>query len=275
MSSRYQSIREGLLREAERGEMFHAYLFEGPPGSRKKELVLELAQVLLQRENPQVCSDFFLLEKNEMKMENLRKMIADSFVEPFSKKKIYLIEEAEQMSVAMQNALLKTLEEPPSYLIFFLLCANPESLLPTLRSRCLHYYLPAEGRETFEELLPEDEKRMADFFSAISRKEALQIMRAIDELKTAKERSEDLLQVMLRNCSALIRAKESGKEVFFAGGFSGELAENCKRMLTGFELLQIIDIIEGARKKIGSRCAPGVVFEVLLFDILEVLGCQK
>lgn len=62
----------------------------------------------------------------------------DVVIKPYSSKwKIYIINEAEKMTVQAQNALLKTLEEPPTYAVILLLTSNPEALLPTIQSRCV------------------------------------------------------------------------------------------------------------------------------------------
>jgi DNA polymerase-3 subunit delta' len=57
----------------------------------------------------------------------------------YSERKVYIIEEADLMSVSAQNALLKTLEEPPSYAAAIMTAANPRALLETVRSRCVMY----------------------------------------------------------------------------------------------------------------------------------------
>lgn len=62
----------------------------------------------------------------------------DIVIKPYSSKwKIYLINEAEKMTVQAQNALLKTLEEPPAYAVILLLTSNIDVLLPTILSRCV------------------------------------------------------------------------------------------------------------------------------------------
>ena len=54
-----------------------------------------------------------------------------------SRYKIYIINDAQKMTLQAQNALLKTIEEPPAYAIILLLADNPDSLLPTISSRCV------------------------------------------------------------------------------------------------------------------------------------------
>ena len=59
-------------------------------------------------------------------------------IKPYSSKyKIYIIADADLMTVQAQNALLKTLDEPPQYAVIMLLTENAEVLLPTIRSRCV------------------------------------------------------------------------------------------------------------------------------------------
>jgi DNA polymerase-3 subunit delta' len=60
---------------------------------------------------------------------------------------VYVIHEAEKLNAAGQNAMLKTLEEPPAYCVIILLCSKTESLLPTIYSRCQSIYFGPIGRE--------------------------------------------------------------------------------------------------------------------------------
>ena len=72
-------------------------------------------------------------------MEEIRTQInGDILIKPYSSPyKIYIVEDAEKMTIQAQNALLKTIEEPPVYAVLLLLTANAGMLLPTIRSRCV------------------------------------------------------------------------------------------------------------------------------------------
>jgi DNA polymerase-3 subunit delta' len=62
----------------------------------------------------------------------------DIVIKPYSSKfKIYIIDEAEKMNIQAQNALLKTIEEPPAYAVILLLTTNADGFLPTILSRCI------------------------------------------------------------------------------------------------------------------------------------------
>lgn len=76
---------------------------------------------------------------NSIGVDDIRDQINnDVAIKPYSSPyKIYIMNEAEKMTVQAQNALLKTLEEPPEYAVIFLLTTNVNSLLPTILSRCV------------------------------------------------------------------------------------------------------------------------------------------
>ncbi len=78
-----------------------------------------------------------------------RQVVGDVDIKPYTGPyKIYIVPEADKMNVQAQNALLKTLEEPPAYAVIFLLADNAESLLPTILSRCVLLSLrPVPDRE--------------------------------------------------------------------------------------------------------------------------------
>ena len=76
--------------------------------------------------------------RRELLVEQIRQMAADAYVLPNeAARKVYIVEDADKMNPAAQNAALKTLEEPPAGVIFLLCAENPGLLLPTVRSRCV------------------------------------------------------------------------------------------------------------------------------------------
>ena len=72
-------------------------------------------------------------------VEDIRSQLAgDIQIRPYNGNyKIYIIPDAEKMTVQAQNAILKTIEEPPEYAVIILLTANEQALLETIRSRCV------------------------------------------------------------------------------------------------------------------------------------------
>lgn len=124
--------------------------------------------------------DFLRLqpEKNAIKIEAVRTLIQRLSLKPFEKDRIVVwIEDADALTEGAANALLKTLEEPPGTVTFFLITTKPDRILPTIRSRCqrVNFQLADEtlkGRleEIFdgwrEELTPLLRTGMASFATA-------------------------------------------------------------------------------------------------------------
>lgn len=91
-------------------------------------------------------------QKANITVDQIRAISADAVVLPNeAARKVYLIDEAETMNPAAQNAALKLLEEPPADAVFLLCTVNPMLLLPTVRSRCVSVHASGESAETEDE----------------------------------------------------------------------------------------------------------------------------
>lgn len=155
-----EQLKANLSAAVDRRRAAHFYLLSGPEGSGKKTLARLLAAALLCRSDGQKpcghCSqcrkalawqhpDLITVddpEKKTVPVELVRRAREDLFVRPNEgARKIYYVPRAQDLNPAGQNALLKVLEEPPSYGVFLLLTDNPDRLLPTVRSRCVELKL--------------------------------------------------------------------------------------------------------------------------------------
>ncbi len=140
-------------------QVSHAYILNGEKGSGKR-LLADFFAMDLQYEDREPDGEacgrchscrqamsgnqpdiiFIRHEKpNTISVEEIRTQLNnDIVIRPYSSKyKIYIVPHADKMSVQAQNALLKTIEEPPEYAVIILLTENAEILLPTIRSRCV------------------------------------------------------------------------------------------------------------------------------------------
>ena len=82
-------------------------------------------------------------QKASISVEAIRELKKDVYLRPFfSKRKIYILENAEKMTVEAQNAMLKIFEEPPSYVTIILICNGLSKILSTIKSRAVTYKFP-------------------------------------------------------------------------------------------------------------------------------------
>lgn len=150
-------IKEHLKKSLQTGKISHAYIFYGEKGCGKKTMASIYARALqceMHGEEPcNTCTsckqalnlnqpDIIYVQHEKPKLisvDEIRSQVNhDVGIKPYSsQRKIYIIDEAEKMNDEAQNALLKTLEEPPAYATILLLTSNLEALLQTIRSRCV------------------------------------------------------------------------------------------------------------------------------------------
>lgn len=139
------------------GKVSHAYILSGEKGCGKKLLADVFAETLqCEKGGTEPCGSchscvqaqsgnhpdiiHLMHEKpNSISVDDVRTQIVnDVLIKPYSGKyKIYIVPDAEKMTAAAQNALLKTIEEPPAYAVILLLANNASALLPTILSRCV------------------------------------------------------------------------------------------------------------------------------------------
>lgn len=153
----------------------HAYLFEGARGTGKKELAKWIAQTIFceQPESGQPCGvcrncrrmmegnlpDLIEIEPDgqSIKVNQIRELkteFSKSAVE--GSKKVYIIDQAEKMTVSAANSLLTFLEDPSQDTYLFLLTTVKENILPTIRSRCQIIHFHSLKREMMEKVLREE-----------------------------------------------------------------------------------------------------------------------
>lgn len=178
-----KALCETLAASVAGGRLSHAYLFYGEKGVGKRTLAAHFAQMILcTGPQPRPCGDcpscrkfltgnhpdFYRYEgksgANSIHIETVRELRADVYIRPNDGEyKVYLVPDAEDMTISAANALLKVLEEPPSYAVFLLTASHPDRVPLTVRSRCVRLEVyPLTYQETAEalrELLPEGEEQ--------------------------------------------------------------------------------------------------------------------
>ena len=180
-------LKQNLRSSLEKKHISHFYLISGLEGSGKHTLAKLLAEAILCEGSVKPCGscvhcrkmrsgnhpDFITVEDPEHKnvaVKIVRQIRDDMFVRPNeAEHKIYLF--PQELGLEGQNALLKILEEPPSYGVFLLLTDNPDKLLPTVRSRCTELKMQALDGKTIRNQLRLDfpDAEDADIRAAVFR----------------------------------------------------------------------------------------------------------
>jgi DNA polymerase III subunit gamma/tau len=159
------------LRSAVRDDrVSHAYLFSGPRGTGKTSSARILAKALnceapVDGEPCGICTSCIeitqgsSLNVHELDaasnngVDAMRDLVAHAGLGTPGRWKVYIVDEVHMLSTAAANALLKTLEEPPSHVVFVLATTDPQKVPPTIRSRTQHLEFRLLGAETLHDLL--------------------------------------------------------------------------------------------------------------------------
>lgn len=300
----------------------HAYILEGEEGMGKNMLASAFAQALQCREaGTEPCMScvsckqaatgnhpdiiYVTHEKAGIGVEDIReKLCGDILIKPYSSPyKIYIVDEAEKMTIAAQNALLKTIEEPPAYGIILLLTTNSEMFLPTIISRCVTLKLkPLQDKQVKTYLMekmqiPDYQAEICTAFArgnlgkacslALSedfsqiRNHALYLVKHVKEMDVyeiidnVKSVSEfkvriqdylDLLMVWYRDV-LLFKATRQADAMIFSDEIGEISVDASKRSYEGLEV--ILKALEKAKLRLNANVNFDLTMELLFLTIKE------
>ncbi len=319
-----EAVKEHLQKSLQSAKISHAYIFYGEKGSGKKSLAELFARTLqCGQGKTEPCNqcisckqalhynhpDIIYVQHEKpaiISVDEIRKQVNNSIgIKPYSSDhKVYIIDEAEKMNVQAQNALLKTLEEPPSYAVIILLTSNLEALLQTIRSRCVTLTMKPISDVQIQRYLMKEEK-LPDYKAGICaafargnvgrakelatstefeelKDETLQLLQQLPDkslsevaafAKTKADKNAnteaflELLQMWYRDV-LLYKATGNAKQLIF-----GEELSHIKKMalkITYEGLNRMLDSIEQARNRLASNVNAELTLEWLLLVAQEI-----
>ncbi|MCI9365565.1 MAG: DNA polymerase III subunit [Clostridia bacterium] len=202
-----EQIQELLKSTIKSKKIVNGYIFSGTGKTRNFEYAKEFAKMILciseQKDNYcnkcKSClmfiddnhSDYYQINKDiteSIKIDEIRGMQEKVFEKPIiSNKKVYIINNAEQMTVESQNCLLKTLEEPPEFVSIILVTNNENNILTTIKSRCAKIAFTEETENEFTEEEKEAYENLEKIFGDISEYTSIDLLNKIDILYKEKE----------------------------------------------------------------------------------------
>lgn len=315
-----QHLREAIIS----GKVSHAYIFSGEDGAGKNLLANAFAVSLQCEERTdrgdacgkcrsciQASSDNHpdiirvTHEKASIGVDDIRIQINNDIqVKPYSSPyKIYIIDEAEKLTEAAQNALLKTIEEPPVYAVLILLANNLNALLTTILSRCITLKLKAVDKELIKQFLM-SEYKVPDYQAELSavfaqgnvgkavkyassdefielKEEVLHLLKYLDDmeiyeiidgLKRISEKKDkindylDLMMVWYRDI-LMYKVTNDLNLLTYKNEYLDISRQASKRSYEGIE--KIIAAIEKAKIRLNANVNFDVAIELMLFTIKE------
>ncbi|MFR9069740.1 MAG: ATP-binding protein [Paraclostridium sp.] len=295
-----------LSNSIKKDKINHAYLFEGIDGVGKSTFAKEFAKYLLKTEHIENSPDYINIEPQgaSIKIAQIRNLQTDVIIKPHGDYKIYVINNAEKMTIESQNALLKTLEEPPIYVIIILVTNNKNSLLDTIKSRCdIVKFLPiplVELKRYLEDRgIDEKKASMLSTFSRGSISKALELSESSDfmimrediqnniqtmleknvvevlELPNKYDKYKDniieVLDITINYFRDIMMLKENIDKDMIINIDKITYLQNMSKKINYSQVSKIIDIIEETKKKLRSNCNFNLSVQVMALNIYEVI----
>ena len=242
-------------------KVLHSYMFVGSKYTDKKKIANKFAKhILCNSKEDKACErcksciemnsgnhpDFNILElqnsENSIKIEQIRKIQEDIIKKPIiSEKKIYIINNAEKMTIGAQNCLLKTLEEPSQYVTIILLVEDENLILNTIKSRCTKILFL---EETINDLTEEEKEiytQLEKIFANINSYEILDVLNKLDVLYKNEKRIFEILDYI--------------NIILY------------KKVQTDYKNIKYIEYVEETKKRLKSNANFNMSIDNLIFNI--------
>lgn len=318
-----EMIKEHMQGAIASGKASHAYIINGEKSSGKEFIAHIFAMALqCESEGDKPCNECHSCKQamgrnhpdiirvthekpNTIGVDDIRNQVNnDIVIKPYKgPKKIYIINEAEKMNVAAQNALLKTLEEPPEYGVILLLTTNVEAMLQTIVSRCIVLTMKPVADDIVQKHLMK-EYHIPDYKAAVCaafargnigkarqlassedfdniKDEAVTLLKYINDMeiheitKAIKRMGEykleindylDILSIWYRD-ALLFKATNDVNHLIFKEEIQYIKKTASKSTYEGIEI--IIQALENAKRRLSANVNFDLTMELLLLTIKE------
>lgn len=304
----HNKIRESFDKLIEKCALSHAHLIIGEDGIGKSKIAQIFALSILDKGQEKEYADIVNYRVNEKSIgiDEVRGIIQEIYKKPFEgDKKVIIIHKGNKLTIQAQNALLKTIEEPPKGVYIIILCESGDLILDTIKSRCQIHKLSPLNIEDMREYInlyfkEFDEKminsalayaggvpgKVEDFFN----NKNLEILRGIicnllvdinkgdkeaviayeKKLASFKENWEEILNILLSFIRDISVYKEvENKELIINGDKLHEI-DNISREMTFRKLKRMVKVLDRTRNKLNSNTNFLLTLNVMIIDLMEV-----
>lgn len=261
---------QSLLRQADENHVSHAYLFSGSDRATlrqiaetfAKRLVTSPADVLFpEHEKPNLIS-----------VDDIRYGINDTVsIKPYGDgRKVYIVDEAEKMNPAAQNALLKTLEEPPAYVVILLLCTNSEVFLQTILSRVVKLSVLTE--EEFQEKTEAEEalqNEIRNVLDGILQRELSEVRRFTTNMGKQKELGNEALEEIRSWFRDVLLYKTAPNPTILNHRSSLAIVREFAHKMSFEDIDHVLSAVTEAQNRLVLNVNPELCFQIVFFAIQD------
>lgn len=287
------NIKQILQKTVELKNVSHSYLFVGIEGIGKKLIAKEFAKMIMCLEENKYCNkcksciefnsnnnpDFIYIEPdgNNIKIEQIRQMQSKVIEKPIiSNKKVYIINDAQNMTVEAQNCLLKTLEEPPEYITIILIASNENNLLSTIKSRCTIIHFDKIEDDQLKEYVTNviginniNENIINIFQGSIGK--AIRLKDKLDIYENTENIIKDMenknIIDILNSSEILYKSKDEIEEIL---EYINVILLNQSKQ--NIRYVKCIDIVEDTKKRLKANSNYDMCIDNMLFNIWEEIN---
>ena len=303
----YETLINNFKDRCMNNTLSHAHLIAGEDGIGKSNLANILAKLILNGELDREYVDIinYSSSKASFGVDDVRNIIEEVSKKPFEgEKKVIIIHEGNKLTIPAQNALLKTIEEPPIGVHIIILCESLELILDTIKSRCEIYKLtPLTKEELYEYIrIKKFDFNENDIKSAIAFSEGIpgRVDRYFNDnnlkelrskiIELIRDLNKNNVEIILQHEENFIGLKDNKEEVLnILGGFIRDIlihkeVENKNFIINGDKIDDINELtkemsfrklnnmimtIEEARRNIKSNVSWAMTLRVMLMGFME------
>ena len=303
----HSSLIENFKNRCSNGNLSHAQLISGEDGIGKSILAEILGKLILNGDLNREYVDIinYRPSKASFGVDDVREIIDEVNKKPFEgDKKVIIIHQGNKLTIQAQNALLKTIEEPPTEVYIIILCESLELILDTIKSRCeiykltpltkeeLYKYIAIKGYDYSEEEkasaiafsegipgridryfsdteLQELRDKIVDLLLQLTNNEIEAILEKEEQLVSYKQNKEEVINVLSSFIRDILVNKEVYNENLIINRDKIKEIERLTNEMSFKKLNKMILSLQEARKNIKNNVSWAMTVRIMLMDFME------
>ena len=303
----HSSLIENFKNRCSNGNLSHAQLISGEDGIGKSILAEILGKLILNGDLNREYVDIinYRPSKASFGVDDVREIIDEVNKKPFEgDKKVIIIHQGNKLTIQAQNALLKTIEEPPTEVYIIILCESLELILDTIKSRCeiykltpltkdeLYKYIAIKGYDYSEEEkasaiafsegipgridryfsdteLQELRDKIVDLLLQLTNNEIEAILEKEEQLVSYKQNKEEVINLLSSFIRDILVNKEVYNENLIINRDKIKEIERLTNEMSFKKLNKMILSLQEARKNIKNNVSWAMTVRIMLMDFME------